>query len=154
MLRHAAVAAAAAAALLGAAPAVADESPTTLTFKETNKGSTFKFVDTPPRSRPGHRGPSAGDVFVIQNPLVTATGARRGTLRATCTFASSRAAVCYGVFAFKEGQIAALVSTRNINQSTTTGIVIGGTGAYAGARGAFTSTTTKTGANDAITLSG
>src|SRR5205814_1030752 len=108
----------------------------------------------PPRSRPGHRGPSAGDALAFENRLVSASGASRGTLRATCTFTTSRAAVCYGVYAFKEGQIAALVSTTNLDAKTTNGMVIGGTGSYTGARGTFRSVTTKTGANDTITLQG
>jgi hypothetical protein len=140
-------------AVLAAVPARGDDK-TTITFKETNKGSTFRFVDNAPHGRR----PSTGDVLVFSNPLVSATGARRGTLRASCTITGSSAkatpALCYGVYAFKEGQLAAVVSTANLSGKTTEGAIIGGTRAYAGARGSFSSTTTKTGANDTITLTG
>jgi hypothetical protein len=138
---------------LAAAPAVA-QAPRTLTFKEADKGGTFKFVDNPPRGRR----PSVGDVLVFTEPLVSASGARRGTLRATCTItgASVKAvpAVCYGVFSLKEGQLAAVVSTANLDGKTTDGVIVGGTRAYAGARGTFHSTDTKSGSNDTVTLTG
>jgi hypothetical protein len=143
---------------LAAAPAVA-QAPLTITFKETNKGSTFKFVDNPPRAtNPNRPQPSAGDNFVISTRLVSASGAGRGRLRATCTLTGSSTkvtpAICYGVFALKEGQLAAIVSSANLNAKTTRGVIVGGTGPYAGARGTFTSVTTKTGANDTVTLTG
>jgi hypothetical protein len=142
---------------LAAAPAVA-QAPLTVTFKETNKGAKFTFVDNPPRATKSHRGPSAGDVLVFSNPLVSAAGARRGTLRATCTITAASAkatpALCYGVFALKEGELVAVVSATNLDANTTTGTIVGGTRAYAGARGTFSSTQTKTGANDTITLTG
>jgi len=47
-----------------------------------------------------------------------------------------------------------MVSSANLDAKTTRGVIIGGTGAYAGARGTFTSVTTKTGANDTVTLTG
>ena len=45
--RSSALAALAGAAVLVAVPANA-QAPRTITFKETNKGSTFRFVDTTP----------------------------------------------------------------------------------------------------------
>jgi len=153
MSRHLIVAVGAASALaLAAVPAAAQAPGPTLRFKERNKGGTFKFIDNPPRARRGR--PTAGDMFVFSNPLVSATGARRGTLRATCTFASTRAALCYGVFSLKEGQLVAIVSTNNLDARTTRGAIVGGTGVYEDARGALTSTTTKTGSDDTVTLSG
>jgi hypothetical protein len=155
-LPHRAVILAASLAVAGlaATPAIA-QGPVTITFKEANKGSTFRFIDNPPRSK-NHR-PSAGDLLVFSNPLVSNTGAKRGTLRATCTVTGATAkttpAVCYGVYSLKEGQLAALVST-DIEASTTKGIIIGGTGAYAGARGTFTSKQNKSGADDTVTLLG
>src|SRR5436853_4162944 len=141
--------------LLAVAPATAlsDNNGQTLTFKELDKGATFKFIDNPPRARnPRRPRPGAGDEFVIGNPLASASGAKRGVLRAVCTFTTSKAALCVGTFALKEGTLAALVSTNNINSTTTTGIITGGTGPYAGARGTFNSVQTKTGSNDTVTL--
>jgi hypothetical protein len=97
-------------------------------------------------------------MFVISSPLVTASGTRRGTLRATCTITESSTnpnrtpVVCYGVFSLKEGQLVAVLSTNNIDAKVTSGAIIGGTGVYGGARGGFRSVTTKTGTNDTITL--
>jgi len=158
MDRRSCLAAAAVVAVLAAAPAAA-QAPRTITFKERDKGSTFKFIDNPPRAaNPRRARPGLGDMFVISNPLVSDSGARRGTLRASCviTGASRRStpALCYGVFSLKEGQLVAVVSTTNIDTKVTNGAIIGGTGAYAGARGTFRSTSTKTGADDTVTLTG
>lgn len=142
---------------LAAAPAAA-QAPRTLTFKETEKGSTFSYVDNPPRGKASRPRPSVGDVLVFNEPLVSSSGARRGTLHATCTLTSAStkrtAALCYGVYALKEGQIVVMVSSANLDADVTQGAVIGGTRAYAGARGTFSSKTTKTGADDTVTLSG
>jgi hypothetical protein len=142
---------------LAAVPALA-QAPRTLTFKETEKGSTFSYVDNPPRGTRGRPRPSIGDTLVFSEPLVSNSGARRGSLHATCTLTSnstkSTPALCYGVFALKEGQIVVMVSSANLDAKTTEGAVIGGTRAYAGARGTFSSTTTKTGSDDTITLTG
>ena len=143
-------------ALGAAAPAAAQAPTKTITFKETDKGSKFAFIDNPPRSK-RHR-PSLGDTLVFSEPLVSSSGARRGTLRVTCTITGtstkSTPAICYGVFGLKEGNLDALVSTSNLDSNATTGSIIGGTGAYAGARGTFRSTSTKTGSNDTVTLLG
>jgi hypothetical protein len=155
--RAAVIAASLAVAGLAATPAIA-QGPVTLTFKETNKGSTFRFIDNPPRSTKAHRGPSVGDNLVFSNPLVSAAGARRGTLRASCTITGSSEkvtpAICYGVYSLKEGQLVAVVSTDDLNAKTTVGTIVGGNRAYAGARGTFSSTQTKTGADDTVTLTG
>ena len=149
-------------ALLVVAPATAQsDNGQTLTFKELNKGSTFKFIDNPPRAKnPRRPSVSAGDAFVVTTPLASNAGKHIGRLQATCTFtkgASSpnkaASAICYGVFSLKAGQLDALVSTTSLEQGVS-GAIIGGTGAYAGARGTFKSVTTKTGDNDTITLLG
>src|SRR4051812_29275748 len=159
--RSLAVAAALSGAVVAAAPATA-QSPTTttLTFKETDKGSTFTFIDNPPRNK-AHRRPtlSPADLLVIGNPLVSNSGAKRGALRATCTVTTasktpeSAPALCTGVFSLKEGQLDALVSTSSLAKGVS-GAIVGGTGTYAGARGTFKSTDTKTGSNDTVTLLG
>jgi hypothetical protein len=143
--------------LAAAAPAVA-QAPRTLTFKEKGSASQFNYVDNPPRGKAGRPRPSAGDLIVLTLPLYSDAGARRGTLRATCTITGvSRhgpAAVCYGVASLKEGQLVIVVSSSNIDAKTTVGTVVGGTRAYANAHGTFTSVSTKAGANDTITLAG
>jgi|1185.fasta_scaffold544585_2 hypothetical protein len=155
-----------AAATLGGVVAVAvpatAQSPTTktLTFKETDKGSTFTLVDNPPRSK-SRRAPtlSAGDVFVLSDPLVSTSGAKRGVLQANCSVTRATRnpdkapVLCQGVFTFKEGQLDALVSSNGLS-NVLSGAIVGGTGAYAGARGTFRSANTKTGSNDTVTLLG
>jgi hypothetical protein len=144
--------------LAAAAPAVA-QAPRTITFKEKASTSQFSFVDNPPRGKANRPRVSPGDLIILSLPLYSgATGARRGILRATCTVTGSSEkappAVCYGVVSLKEGQLAIVVSSSNIDAKTTVGTVVGGTRAYAGARGTFTSVSTKAGANDTITLAG
>jgi hypothetical protein len=132
----------------------------TLTFREVDKGSRFMYIDNPPRNK-GHRRPvfSVGDQFVLGNPLADASG-KIGELRATCTLtkkapASERGVnqghpFCTGAFVLKAGTL--FVETVDSGAKSTNGAVVGGTGAYVGARGTFTSTNTKTGANDVVNL--
>jgi hypothetical protein len=119
--------------------------PRTLTFTEADRGSSFRFVDTPPRSRGQSERTlrlSMGDVLVLRNPLVSGTGQRAGTLHATCVATRGgrlgRAFfVCHGAVTLRDGQIAIEVPTRIGDIST--GSITGGTGAYNGTRGTFTS---------------
>ena len=131
-----------------------------LTFRELDKGSRFEYVDNPPRNNP-HRRPvfSIGDQIVLGNPLADDTG-KIGELRATCTLTkrapASDAGVnqghpfCTGAFVLKAGTL--FVETVNSGAKSTNGAVVGGTGAYVGARWTFTSTNTKTGSNDVVSL--
>ena len=137
------------------APAVA-QAPASLVFREVQKGSTFGFVDNPPRSKnPRRPRPSAGDDLVFTIPLAKG-GRARGTLRATCTITSivkrRTSALCYGVLALKEGELVVVVSSSNLDDPTTTGSIVGGTRAYAGAHGTFVSATTKDGTIDTVTF--
>ena len=151
-------------ALLGvaalAAPAAA-HADTTLTFKEVDKGSTFMFVDNPPKAK-NKRNPSLspGDMFVLTNPIVDNSGKHIGKLRATCTVtsggktAAKAGGICVGVFSLPNGTLDAMVNQTNLDSTTTAGAIVGGTGAYAGARGNFLSKSTKTGGNDTVNLLG
>lgn len=142
-----------------AAPAAA-HADTTLTFKEVDKGSTFHFIDNPPKATKRSHRPSAGDEFVITTPLADASGKHIGRLQAQCTVTkpgktdSTTASICFGVFSFANGTLDAMVAQTNLNSVTTKGGIIGGTGAYAGARGSFVSKQTKTGSNDTVDLLG
>jgi hypothetical protein len=149
-----------AASALLAAPALAQAptppGATTLTFHELDKGSTFHFVDVAPKSRRRHGFPtriSPGDQILISNPLVSDTGAPFGRLRVVCTapIATRRFDFnCVGLFRLPAGDIWA-AATRGAS-NTTSGAIIGGTGAYAGARGIFRSVSTRSGADDTLTL--
>jgi hypothetical protein len=160
--RFTALAAAGIAAAAVATPVLAHSSAagSTLTFREVDKGSRFGYVDNPPRNKP-HRRPvfSVGDQFVFASPLADASG-KIGELRATCTITKRAPAtdtglakghpLCTGAFVLKAGTL--FVNTVEVGAKTTTGAVVGGTGAYVGARGTFTSTNTKTGSNDVVNL--
>lgn len=128
----------------------------TIAFRELNKGSRFAFVDNPPLNKP-HRRPtfSVGDELVLAYPLADAKG-RASELRARCTITHNAPSLskghplCVGAFVLGDGAL--FVETVDTSPKVTRGVVTGGTGAYAGARGTFTSTTTKTGSNDVVTL--
>jgi hypothetical protein len=153
--------AAAVAAVAVAAPVLAQSSGggQTITFHELNKGSRFDYIDNPPRNS-GHRPPvfSVGDQFALANPLADDSGSI-GELRAVCTFTKKALArnnvnpghpFCSGAFVLKSGTL--FVETADAGGKTTRGAVVGGTDAYVGARGTFTSTSTKSGADDVVNL--
>lgn len=130
----------------------------TIAFREVEKGSTFKFVDQAPRTTVGKHGPgrfSPGDALVFTTPLADTRG-RIGRLRALCTATrSSRrfekaAFLCTGAIILRYGTL--FVDVANVGGSVTRGAVVGGTGAYAGARGTFVSREGKTGSKDVVTL--
>lgn len=152
--------AAAIAATAVAAPVLAQSSGgQTITFRELDKGSRFDYLDNPPRNSK-HRRPvfSIGDKIVLGNPLADDSGPI-GELRATCTFTKKAPAadnvdparpLCSGAFVLKSGTL--FVETADAGGKTTRGAVVGGTGAYVGARGTFASTSTRSGANDVVNL--
>jgi hypothetical protein len=130
----------------------------TISFKEVDKGSTFHYVDNSPVNK-SHKRPtfSAGDEFVFTSPI---SGGKTGELRAKCTaehkapgndagFNASHP-LCTGAFVLNDGVL--FVSVATGQTKVTHGAVEGGTGAYANARGTFTSTSTKTGSDDVVTL--
>lgn len=126
---------------------------TTITLKELEKGSTFKHVrNTKTRNQ---RSIALGDLVVFTNPLTDGAGARAGRLHADCTAtvgnADFRKAVmtCTVVLALRNGSLM-LIANSSPGSATTTGAVVGGNGAYAGARGQFVSTN----GSDTITLGG
>ena len=141
-----------------AAPASAQAPGTqTLTFTELDKGSTFNFIDNPPKSPRRHGQPtrlSPGDVFVFTSPLRDSAGQRFGRLRATCFVTrpgrpDNPRADCFGVYSLPAGQLWASATT---GSSTTAGAILAGTGAYADMHGTFVSKDTKTGSDDTVTL--
>jgi hypothetical protein len=150
-------------ALLYAAVASA-ATTTTLTFQEPEKGSTFTYVDVAPMAPKKHGFPTAispGDQIVITNPLVEGTKTI-GKLRARCTataavgkitdaaFANAHF-ICEGVFTLPGGS---LYANASIVKTGTEGVVSGGTGKYAGARGTIVSKEAKGATETTITLLG
>jgi hypothetical protein len=138
--------------------AASAQSLTTLTFKELNKGSTFDFVDQVPMSKSkGEPSASAGDLIVFTNPLTDRTGKRIGRLYVHCTaLVAARSAnkapfACEGVLTLAGGTLSVQTFLAHAG-ATVHGIVTGGTGSYANARGTLRSQPTKTGADDTITF--
>lgn len=82
-----------------------------------------------------------GDTFALASSLWTTKGKRAGTLRATCTVTTggrNGSSTCYGTLGLKGGQLAAITTVRGEGRITRIAIV-GGTGAYEGARGSVVS---------------
>lgn len=134
------------AALLASGGSAQAPTGRTLAFTEVNRGSTFGFVDNPPRSPRRNGFPtraSAGDTFAITQPLAQA-GQSAGRLRAVCTATGrtvrfDRAAfLCHVVTNLRDGTISAEGTVR-FADGVITAAVTGGTGAYNGARGTFSS---------------
>ena len=116
--------------------------PQTLVLKETEgKG---RYIDEKPLSKRGGN-PSIGDSFAFSNFLSDSAGKRVGKLQAVCTIVEvSRNAMgqlCNGVAKLSDGDLlleAAFTEGRN-GAPAIKGAITGGTGAYANARGTFTS---------------
>jgi len=152
------IALAAGAAALVLCSMASAQAPTTLTFKELNKGSTFAFVDSAPISKAaGEPTASLGDGIVFTNPLVDAAGARIGRLYSHCTVvvaarrAFNAAFACDAVVVLHGGTLTIQAFLAHAG-ATVKGTVTGGTGTYANARGVMSSKPTKSGADDVITL--
>lgn len=137
-----------------AGPAMA--APTVLHFEETEKGSTFAYIDNPPTTKKRHGFPtkiSAGDMLVLNTPLVEG-GKRIGHLSASCVATKSTKKYeaadfnCTGTFVLPGGT---LIASASIVSKGTEGAITGGTGKYAGARGSFTAPETK-GPNTPVTV--
>lgn len=153
-----------AAALVSAAVASA-ATPTTLTFQEPEKGSTFTYVDVAPLAPKKHGFPtkiSPGDQLVVTNQLMEG-GKTVGKLRARCTatanantaspagsdpFAAAHF-ICEGVYSLGGNS---LFANATIVKTGTEGVITGGTGKYQGARGTFVSKEGKGGSTTTVTL--
>ena len=115
-------------------------------FKITERESDdFSFSDNPPRTKLGNRGPeklSPGDVIGFRSDLIRA-GKDVGDLFAQCTAISGDSfenlgGECASVYNLPEGSLSAQVGGKPLfGGKTTTGIITGGAGDYAGASGTF-----------------
>jgi hypothetical protein len=106
-------------------------------------GGTFHFVDNPPRAK--GRNPndvSPGDQFVFTTPLLTTTRKHAGWLFGACTVvlaARARSVInCTGTANLAGGKLAFVVNTR-FDENVSRIPIVGGTGAYEGARGSVIS---------------
>lgn len=130
---------------LFANPASAIGEPTTITFKELEKGATFHFLDNAPEATLNHGvvSISPGDELLSTNPL-SMEGRIVGKIRVICTATSasntknlnSAGFSCTGIARIPGGTLILVGEGR---EGPTEGAITGGTGAYAGARGSFIS---------------
>ena len=112
----------------------------TVTFHLVEKQIGFNYIDNPPRQ--GQNAPPLiGDQFAFTSDLFTKSGARAGSIDATCTVARGGvhpSGPCYGVFRFKGGELVGIASLSFSNPATQI-VVVGGTGVYAGVTGSVLS---------------
>ena len=123
----------------------ASAAPRTIEFEEVEKGSTFSFVDNAPKAEIKHGVPStisAGDQITISTPLYKGAS-KVGRLATTCTATLTSKSfdkagfTCLGTFQL--GKDTLVASAMISGKGGTEGAIVGGTGAYAGARGTFVS---------------
>jgi hypothetical protein len=115
-------------------PPPAAAAPADFTVTTTMRERDTTFVDNPPRRRQ-----NAGDVVAGTGRI---TGERTGTFDFACTAASRQAFLCMGSSSFPDGAIHLQARLRG-EPDTIAVAIVGGTGAFAGARGTLTSTTTS-----------
>jgi hypothetical protein len=120
----------------------AAQAPGERTFKIIEgSGGTFKFIDNAPKARnPRNPRLSVGDAYVFSSPLFNEANNRIGALHVYCVatrggrFARATSQ-CSGTYALRDGALAANAVVRG---GEATIAVVGGTGAYEGARGSIT----------------
>ena len=107
--------------------------PPTGTLQLVLRPQSFNFVDNPPK-RSGDGPPSPGDASIVSYRVFDASGAKRlGRAQFVCVATDRRGQFeqCTGTIALPGGQIATQGDADNV-------AVVGGSGAYAGARGTAT----------------
>jgi hypothetical protein len=124
-------------AVVGSSGAQQPAAPTgTLQVVALDREASFKFVDAPPRRKEG-----PGDQILITQRLRDTSNARVGRVHATFAFTPGKpsAAQGSGTFILGNGQIVA-AGILDEQGKTDTLAIVGGTGAYAGARGTLVTT--------------
>ena len=101
------------------------------------KGGGLRFVDNRPKAKHQYDF-SAGDIVIVTRSLYTQQGTRAGSLRIVCVATDPTTQQCNGTETLARGTLeVAGISTPT---PRTTIAVVGGTGAYNGARGTSIST--------------
>ena len=114
-------------------PRVTAPVPPTGTLQVVLRPESFNFVDSPPK-RSGDGPPSPGDASIVGYRVFDASGAKRlGRAQFVCVATDRRGQheQCTGTITLPGGQIATQGDADNV-------ALVGGTGAYAGARGTAT----------------
>jgi allene oxide cyclase-like protein len=119
----------------------AAQAPGERTFKLIQgSGGTFKIIDNAPKARnPRNPRLSVGDAYVFSSPLFNEANNRIGTLHVSCAVTRGgrfprATSQCHGTYALRDGTLAASAVLRRGNATIA---VVGGTGAYEGARGSI-----------------
>ena len=127
----------------------------TIVLVARDAGSSFSFIDQRPLQGGGDdEVPTAGDSFAGSQKLFTTAGERVGTLDFHCTLVTGGVnprSVCTGAYGLAAGTIM-VVATFPGNQRPIRIAVVGGAGAYEGARGSATTRDRKDGTLDTIRL--
>jgi hypothetical protein len=161
-LTAAVAAAIAASVVLAPAGGAQTSSGRTLTFLDDTSHGTQAFVDSAPKSpvrnpQSGRFRLSTGDTLYVRSPILDHEGGERiGTAYSQFTVLKGHTfanAVFrgHGTFRLHDGQIVADGVFRIAN-ATNTVAVVGGTGAYEGARGSLTFTEIEHGSQDTFHL--
>ena len=122
------------------------DSPGERTIRLVEKGGSFTFVDNPPTGNARTRLISAGDFSAGTVQLDDESGKRVGSLQIVCIATVSGKEVrarfqCNGTVSLADGTLAiSALQKRHADQDVTHISVIGGTGAYEGARGSVVQT--------------
>jgi hypothetical protein len=112
---------------------------TETTFRLVEKDEGFNFVDNKPTST--KHVASIGDMFAFTSSLWTPGHKRAGSVNASCIVTSGGTHPifeCTGTFSLAGGQLE-LQATMRENDNPTQIAIVGGTGAYEGARGSVKS---------------
>jgi hypothetical protein len=130
----AAIAAAAVAASTGGA-----QTPGARTITVVERNEVVHINDVAPKI--GKRGFSAGDSVAFNARLTDAAGKRVGAVRggAVLTPGTPSLAVLTGVYKLADGELHYIAQANPAANARVGGSIVGGTGAYAGARGTLTS---------------
>lgn len=141
--------------------ACGDDAKTKLSEKQTLKfteqqGGDFGFADNPPKTQLGPEGPkklSSGDQLTFSSEFLDRRERDVGELNVSCSitrpggFDKSRQQ-CTGTATLPKGLLTLARGGRVFGGGDTSGAVVGGTGAYAGATGDFTEAEQKSGKTD------
>ncbi len=145
-------------AVLSAPGSAQDPGGTTLEVFERERGTSFGFVDNPPRAKNRRdQRVTVGDVFAFNSPVFDESRKTRlGALSVQCTVTrpgkeAQSESVCSGAFRLRDGTIA-LTGTLKGSPRTVVIPITGGTGEYNGARGTLRSTTVKNGSVDVLEM--
>jgi len=127
-----------AAVVSGGAASSSAASPAVSFLRFYERPGRMTTVDKVPRGK-------MGDVFLYSNPIFDRQGTRVGTDQGVCTMLNARQSQCNATLTLPKGQIVTLGLHGPEPEKKYEAAVIGGTGAYAAARGSLVTRPLKDG---------